>query len=80
MMLLAAGADVGAAPAIENGRSAIEGAAESGRLDTLHALLNYHPDTEEFEIKKKRASKLALANGHLAIGRFLIAYRKSARR
>jgi ankyrin repeat protein len=76
-MLLAAGADIGAAPAIENGRSAIEGAAENGRLDTLHLLLNYHPNTEEFEIKKKRASKLALANGHLAIGRFLMAYRKS---
>ncbi|KAH8705963.1 ankyrin repeat-containing domain protein [Talaromyces proteolyticus] len=78
MMLLAAGANINAPPAIENGRSAIEGAAENGRLDTLHLLLNYHPDTEDFEIRRKRAAKLALANGHLAIGRFLMAYRKSA--
>ncbi|KAF7592111.1 hypothetical protein BBP40_000659 [Aspergillus hancockii] len=78
MMLLSAGADINGAPAIENGRNAIEGAAENGRLDTLHLLLNCHPDTEEFEIKRKRAAKLALASGHLAIGRFLMAYRKQA--
>jgi ankyrin repeat protein len=77
MMLLAARADINAPPALENGRTAIEGAAENGRLDTLHLLLNYHPYTEDFEIKRKRAVKLALANGHLAIGRFLMAYRKS---
>ncbi|KAL2788714.1 ankyrin repeat-containing domain protein [Aspergillus keveii] len=61
---------------IRIGRDAISGAAENGRLDTLHLLLNYHPDTEEFEIRKKQAAKLALANGHLAIGRFLLAYHK----
>ncbi|GAM35537.1 ankyrin repeat protein [Talaromyces pinophilus] len=77
MMLLAARADINAPPALENGRTAIEGAAENGRLDTLHLLLNFHPYTEDFEMKRKRAVKLALANGHLAIGRFLMAYRKS---
>ncbi|KAL2816087.1 ankyrin repeat-containing domain protein [Aspergillus granulosus] len=76
MILLQAGAYINGAPAIEQGRNAISGAAENGRLDTLHLLLNYHPDTEEFEISKKQAAKLALANGHLAIGRFLLAYRK----
>ncbi|KAF4162854.1 hypothetical protein CNMCM6936_001486 [Aspergillus lentulus] len=76
MMLLQAGADVNGAPAIEQGVNAIEAAAGNGRLDTLHLLLNYRPDTEEFEIKRKRAAKLAQANGHLAIGRFLLAYRK----
>ncbi|RAQ52875.1 hypothetical protein AFGD_004960 [Aspergillus flavus] len=76
MMLLSAGVDINGAAAIEDGRNAIESAAENGRLDTLHLLLNYHPHTEEFEIKRKRAAKLALANGHLAIGRFLLAYRK----
>ncbi|KAF4234681.1 hypothetical protein CNMCM8980_003802 [Aspergillus fumigatiaffinis] len=76
MMLLQAGADVNGAPAIEQGVNAIEAAAGNGRLDTLRLLLNYHPDTEEFEIKRKRAAKLAQANGHLAIGRFLLAYRK----
>ncbi|PIG69615.1 hypothetical protein AARAC_002762 [Aspergillus arachidicola] len=76
MMLLSAGVDINGAPAMEDGRNAIESAAENGRLDTLHLLLNYHPNTEEFEIKRKRAAKLALANGHLAIGRFLLAYRK----
>jgi ankyrin repeat protein len=75
-MLLQAGADVNGAPAIEQGLNAIEAAAGNGRLDTLHLLLNYHPHTEEFEIKRKRAAKLALTNGHLAIGRFLLAYRK----
>lgn len=78
VMLLLAGADINGAPAIEQGRNAIEGAAENGRLDTLHLLLNCHPDTEEFEIRKKRAAKLALANGHLAIARFLLACRKHA--
>lgn len=77
MMLLARGADINAPPALENGRTAIDGAAENGRLDTLHLLLNFHPYTEDFEIKRKRAVKLALANGHLAIGRFLMAYRKN---
>ncbi|KAJ6131206.1 hypothetical protein N7523_001666 [Penicillium sp. IBT 18751x] len=76
IMLIQAGAHVNAAPAIEHGRTAIEGAAENGRLDVLHLLLNHHPDTEEFDIIRKRAARLALANGHLAIGRFLIAYRK----
>ncbi|KAL2850235.1 ankyrin repeat-containing domain protein [Aspergillus pseudoustus] len=76
MMLLQAGADIDGAPAIDQGRNAISGAAENGRLDTLHLLLNYHPNTEEFQIRKKQAAKLALANGHLAIGRFLLAYRK----
>ncbi|KAE8315107.1 ankyrin repeat-containing domain protein [Aspergillus transmontanensis] len=76
MMLLSAGVDINGAPAMEDGRNAIESAAENGRLDTLHLLLNYHPNTEEFEIKRKRAAKLALANGHLAIGRFLLVYRK----
>ncbi|KAL5041132.1 hypothetical protein BDW71DRAFT_192330 [Aspergillus fruticulosus] len=76
MILLQAGAYINGAPAIEQGRDAISGAAENGRLDTLHLLLNYHPDTEEFEIRRKQAAKLALANGHLAIGRFLLAYRK----
>ena len=76
MMLLLASADVNVAPAIEQGLNSIEAAAGNGRLDTLHLLLNYHPDTEEFEIREKRAAKLALANGHLAIGRFLLAYRK----
>lgn len=73
-----AGAHVNAAPAIEQGRSATEGAAENGRLHTLHLLLNHHLDTEESDIIRKRASRLALANGHLAIGRFLMAYRKHA--
>ncbi|KAM5435299.1 hypothetical protein MferCBS31731_006264 [Microsporum ferrugineum] len=77
MMLLAAGADINGAPAIKNGRTAIEGAAENGRLDTLHLLLNHHPDTEDLELKRTRASKLAFKHGHFAISRFIKAYRKN---
>lgn len=80
IMLLQAGAFVNAAPAVAEGRSAIEGAAENGRLDTLRLLLKHHPDTEEFDIRRKRAARMALSNGHLAIGRFLMAYRKHARK
>lgn len=47
-------ADVNGPPAIEQVLDSIEAAARNGRLDTLHLLLNYHPDTEEFEIRKKR--------------------------
>jgi ankyrin repeat protein len=77
MMLLIAGADINRAPAIENGHTAIEGAAANGRLDTLHLLLNVHPDSEDFQLRRKRAAKLASASGHYAIARFLTAYRKN---
>lgn len=77
-MLLRAGSDVNGARAMVNGRTAIEGATENGRLDTLHVLLNFHPDTEDLELKKKRAAKLAINNGHFAIARFIKAYRKQS--
>ncbi|KAM5489480.1 hypothetical protein MaudMau93_003298 [Microsporum audouinii] len=77
MMLLAAGADINGAPAIKNGRTAIEGQAENGRLDTLHLLLNHHPDAEDLELKRTRASKLAFKHGHFAISRFIKAYKKN---
>ncbi|KAI9928477.1 hypothetical protein MW887_002522 [Aspergillus wentii] len=76
IILLGLGADINGAPAIENGRTAIEGATENGRLDTLHLLLNSHPNTEDFEIKRKRAVKIAYTCGHFAISRFLILYRR----
>ncbi|KAJ5266669.1 hypothetical protein N7478_009477 [Penicillium angulare] len=75
-MLLAAGVSVNEAPAAEDGRSATEAAAENGRLDTLHMLLNSYPDTEDFDIVRRRAARLARANGRVAIERFLLAYRK----
>lgn len=34
------GADLNAEPAIKNGRTALEGAAEHGRLDMVYLLLN----------------------------------------
>ncbi|KAJ5089171.1 ankyrin repeat-containing domain protein, partial [Penicillium argentinense] len=55
-ILLRCGAEINGAPAIEQGRSAIEGAAENGRLHTLRLLLDKHPNTEEFDIRRKRAS------------------------
>jgi ankyrin repeat protein len=39
-MLLKAGADVNASPAYIEGRTALEGAAENGRLDLVQLLLN----------------------------------------
>ncbi|KAJ5408380.1 ankyrin repeat-containing domain protein [Penicillium cosmopolitanum] len=78
-ILLRCGAEINGAPAIEQGRSAIEGAAENGRLHTLRLLLDKHPNTEEFDIRRKRASRFAQANGQVAIERFLLAYRKQPR-
>lgn len=78
-ILLRSGAEINGAPAIEQGRSAIEGAAENGRLHTLQLLLDKHPNTEEFDIRRKRASRFAQANGQVAIERFLLAYRKQPR-
>ncbi|KAJ5692526.1 ankyrin repeat-containing domain protein [Penicillium macrosclerotiorum] len=76
ILLLKAGAHINGAPAIESGRNAIEAAAENGRIDALHALLNYHPDTKEFDIWRRRAARLAMLHGRVAIERFLRAYRK----
>lgn len=39
LMLLRAGANIAAPAALENGRTALEGAAEHGRLDTVALLL-----------------------------------------
>jgi ankyrin repeat protein len=78
-ILLRCGAEINGAPAIEQGRSAIEGAAENGRLHTLRLLLDKHPNTEEFDIRRKRASRFAQENGQVAIERFLLAYRKQPR-
>jgi len=39
-MLLKAGTNVNAAPAVVEGRKALEGAAEHGRLGMVHLLLN----------------------------------------
>lgn len=75
-ILLRCGAEINGAPAIEQGRTAIEGAAENGRLHTLQLLLGKHPNTEEFDIRRKRASRFAQGNGQVAIERFLLAYRK----
>lgn len=75
-ILLQHGARVNGAPAIEEGRTAIEGAAEHGRLRTLQLLLEKHPDTEDFDIRRKRAARFAQANGRVAIERYLLAYRK----
>ncbi|KAJ5710568.1 ankyrin repeat-containing domain protein [Penicillium malachiteum] len=76
--LISAGVCVNEAPAAEDGRSATEAAAEYGRIDTLHMLLDFYPDTEDFDIVRRRAARFARANGRVAIERFLLAYRKGS--
>ena len=65
-------ADVNAPPGKWNGRTALEGAAEHGRLDMVQMLLNAGADIGEgghgqYERALKRAGK----NGHLAVKRLL---------
>jgi ankyrin repeat protein len=57
--LIQRGANVNAAPLGENGRTALEGAAEHGRLDMVQLLLNL-----EAEVRGSRALQFARKEGH----------------
>jgi ankyrin repeat protein len=71
-MLLQMGADVNARLAIKEGRTAIEGAAEHGRLDIVQLLLN--AGAKGVVIRKtgfEMAIELAEKNRHFAIAQLL---------
>ena len=57
--LIQRGANVNAAPLGEDGRTALEGAAEHGRLDMVQLLLNL-----EAEVRGSRALQFARKEGH----------------
>lgn len=76
-MLLEAGADVNGPPAGKEGRTALEAAAENGRLDVLHLLLHNDNDIEALEMRCKQAAKLAEREGHLVIARILREYKRA---
>lgn len=65
-MLLNANADVNAAAARNDGRTALEGAAEHGRIDMVQLLLNAGASTQF-----TRALELAAENGHNAVTRLI---------
>ena len=63
-----------AAPAAWEGRTALEGAAEHGRIELLQLLINARADTNSSQYI--RALKLAATNGHDAVCRLLNRSRK----
>jgi ankyrin repeat protein len=73
--LLKAGADI-TEPAAERGGSAIELAAENGRLDILQILLDSHPKNEDLASQCERAAVRAETNSHFAVAKVLREYRK----
>ncbi|KAK5049042.1 hypothetical protein LTR84_005464 [Exophiala bonariae] len=72
VVMVEKGADINAAPAKVGGRTALEGAAEHGRIDMLQFLLNAGaqvkgPGSRQYE----RARSFASENGHIAARRLL---------
>ncbi|KAL2883481.1 hypothetical protein SGCOL_001163 [Colletotrichum sp. CLE4] len=72
-MLLERGADINAPAAAENGRTAIEGAAEHGRLDMVQFLLD-NGAKGEHETGFSKAIDLAEAEVHFRIAKVLRAH------
>jgi ankyrin repeat protein len=66
-VLIENGADVNAPGIGRNGRTALEGAAEHGRLDMVQLLLNV-----EAEVRGSRAVRLARNEGHDGVVQFLL--------
>lgn len=74
-MVLKAGTDVNAVPAQKHGRSALEGAAEHGRLDMVQLLLNAGADTERTgETRFETAIYLAEKARHYAVANYIRNY------
>ncbi|OCL11404.1 ankyrin, partial [Glonium stellatum] len=71
LLLLDAGADVSADPA-ERGRSAVDAAAEYGRLDMVQVLLNAGAKNRSAaDLGYTRAIELAEENDHFAVAELL---------
>jgi ankyrin repeat protein len=66
--LIQRGANVNAGPMGKNGRTALEGAAEHGRLDMVQLLLNL-----EAEVRGSRALRFARDEGHDGVAMLLLA-------
>jgi ankyrin repeat protein len=66
-VLIENGADVNAPAIGEDGRTALEGAAEHGRLDMVQLLLNV-----EAEVRGSRAVRFARDEGHDGVVQFLL--------
>lgn len=76
-LLLKHGADVNAPAAKSHGRTALEAAAEHGRLDIMYLLLRNDEDPDTFNLRCRRAVKLAEASGHFVLARILGEWRIS---
>ncbi|KXJ86087.1 hypothetical protein Micbo1qcDRAFT_168886 [Microdochium bolleyi] len=71
-MLINRGADLDAPGAVFQGRTALEGAAEHGRLDAVKLLLNSGTSTTgEGEESLLSAIKYARGNGHISVAELL---------
>jgi ankyrin repeat protein len=71
-MLIEKGADVNGLPAVKDGRTAIEGAAEHRRLDMVQMLLNAGSRGNVYgNVGFKRAIELAEGNRHFAVAKLL---------
>ena len=70
-MLLKAGAEINAARAVSAGRTALQAAAEHGRLDIVSLLLGNDHDTEGMELRCESAATFAEREGHDVIARIL---------
>lgn len=71
-MLLYASADVNARAALEDGRTALEGAAEHGRIDMVQLLLNAGVELSgSGDAQYRTALKLASENGHNTVKKLI---------
>jgi ankyrin repeat protein len=61
--LLGKGADIDAAPVQEDGRTALEAAAENRRLDIVCLFLKKNPNRSALEVKCKMVGNLASKKG-----------------
>jgi ankyrin repeat protein len=74
-LLLEKSAEVNAPPAIKEGRTALEGAAEHGRIDMLQLLLNRGAKVKESgEVQFNRALSFVRRQGYHAAAKLLQAF------
>ena len=76
MLLLHNGADINADRSARGGRTALQGAAEHGRLDIVYLLLESDHEMEGLYDRCEDAAEFADKKGHTTIARILREYRK----